>query len=154
MRLEESVIRVLKPHTTMEDGTPLGWDQSPNDAVVGRTDKEDMMIKAPIGTVYIQSNGTIWEKGLERWYMKRSRGHPHTIHAYWGRASDLEPGWAICDGTNGTPDLRDKEIIGAATDAEVGTIKTNKVNLSVALPVLTQTAPDAVRLYWITYIGP
>jgi hypothetical protein len=32
----------------------------------------------------------------------------------WHGASNAVPkGWAICDGTNGTPDLRDRFVIGA-----------------------------------------
>lgn len=34
------------------------------------------------------------------------------IHWY-GLAANCPTGWAICDGTNGTPDLRDKFIVGA-----------------------------------------
>lgn len=30
-------------------------------------------------------------------------------------------GWEVCDGTNGTPDLRGKFVIGAAVDSEVRT---------------------------------
>lgn len=35
-----------------------------------------------------------------------------------GLLSDVPDGWSICDGTNGTPDLRDKFIRGAS--GEVG----------------------------------
>lgn len=33
-----------------------------------------------------------------------------------GTIAEIPVGWALCDGTNGTPDLRDKFIIGAGTD--------------------------------------
>jgi len=36
----------------------------------------------------------------------------------WQNAS-IPSGWALCDGQNGTPDLRDKFIYGAKDDAEV-----------------------------------
>ncbi|MBN9525875.1 MAG: hypothetical protein J0H82_06725 [Alphaproteobacteria bacterium] len=36
-------------------------------------------------------------------------------------ASDIPVGWKLCDGTDGTPDLREKFIAGAATLDEVGT---------------------------------
>ena len=33
-----------------------------------------------------------------------------------GKISDIPSGWALCDGGNGTPDLRDKFIVGARQD--------------------------------------
>lgn len=44
-----------------------------------------------------------------------------TIIFYYGLPSALnETGWAICDGTNGTVDLRDKFILGAGDTYDVG----------------------------------
>jgi len=35
---------------------------------------------------------------------------------YWnGTSGSIPTGWNICDGTNGTPDLRDKFVVGAGT---------------------------------------
>ena len=43
-----------------------------------------------------------------------------------GAIVDVPDGWALCDGTNSTPDLRDKFVIGAgltfAVDGEKGTV--------------------------------
>ncbi len=36
-----------------------------------------------------------------------------TIKAFWGDISKIPLGWHICDGTNGTPDLRDRFLAGA-----------------------------------------
>lgn len=49
-------------------------------------------------------------------------GHP--IVMFEGQISDLPAGWYFCDGTNGTPDLRDKCIVAAKQD-DGGTAKTN-----------------------------
>ena len=39
---------------------------------------------------------------------------PHGIICMWhGALASVPPGWHICDGTNGTPDLRDKFVLGA-----------------------------------------
>lgn len=35
-----------------------------------------------------------------------------------GTIATIPSGWALCDGTNGTPDLRDKFIVGAISDSE------------------------------------
>ena len=36
-----------------------------------------------------------------------------------GTASSIPNGWALCDGTNGTPDLRNRFIIGASNEYPV-----------------------------------
>jgi hypothetical protein len=41
-----------------------------------------------------------------------------------GTISDIPAGWALCNGSNGTPDLRDRFIVGARQD-ESGTAKSN-----------------------------
>lgn len=48
---------------------------------------EAFLIKAPIGTIVIWS----------------------------GAITDIPSGWQLCDGTNGTPDLRNKFVLGAGT---------------------------------------
>jgi len=53
---------------------------------------------------------------------KLSIGHP--IVMFEGLIADLPAGYYFCDGTNGTPDLRDKCIIAAKQD-DGGTAKTN-----------------------------
>ncbi|WP_424140021.1 hypothetical protein [Roseomonas chloroacetimidivorans] len=40
---------------------------------------------------------------------------------WWGASNQVPAGWQICDGTNGTPDLRDRFIVGAGTSYGVGT---------------------------------
>lgn len=43
------------------------------------------------------------------------------IIVMWSGAIDKIPtGWLLCDGTNGTPDLRNRFIVGAGTDYSVG----------------------------------
>ena len=37
-----------------------------------------------------------------------------------GLIADIPPGWVLCDGTNSTPDLRDRFIIGAPAATEAG----------------------------------
>ena len=34
-------------------------------------------------------------------------------------------GWQLCDGTNGTPDLRDKFVKGISADGEIGSVPYN-----------------------------
>lgn len=43
-----------------------------------------------------------------------------TITAWKGTIASILTGWSICDGTNGTPDLRAKFVIGAADGQDAG----------------------------------
>jgi len=46
---------------------------------------------------------------------------PRGLIGLWSGAYDTVPqGWALCDGTNGTPDLRDKFVVGAGSKYELG----------------------------------
>lgn len=48
-------------------------------------------------------------------------GVPVGVIAMWGGlVSAIPAGWALCNGTNGTPDLRDRFIRGAAAGADPG----------------------------------
>ena len=63
-----------------------------------------------------------------------SGGVPGGIITMWsGSITDIPLGWALCDGSNGTPDLRDRFIVGAGGDYNVGnTGGANSVTLTVA----------------------
>ena len=41
-----------------------------------------------------------------------------SIMLWYGQTTTIPNGWALCDGTNGTPDLRDRFIVGASTSNE------------------------------------
>ena len=43
-----------------------------------------------------------------------------SIVIWSGTESNIPENWHLCDGTNGTPDLRGQFVIGAGTDYEVG----------------------------------
>jgi hypothetical protein len=47
---------------------------------------------------------------------------PRGLIAMWSGALDALPqGWALCDGTSGTPDLRDKFVVAAGSRYALGT---------------------------------
>jgi len=51
------------------------------------------------------------------------------ICLWYGSIGSIPAGWVICDGNNGTPDLRDKFLVGAgstyAVDANGGAVNHN-----------------------------
>lgn len=56
-------------------------------------------------------------------------------------ALTANPGWALCDGNNGTPDLRNKFLIGAQEDA-AGEAKTNVTGTLTTTGGSTTTSSD------------
>lgn len=42
------------------------------------------------------------------------------ILMWWAKGGELPSGWAMCDGNNGTPDLRDKFVRSVSDFADVG----------------------------------
>lgn len=49
----------------------------------------------------------------------------HGMIVLWsGAIADIPNGWAFCDGNDGTPDLRDRFVVGAKQD-DAGVPKTN-----------------------------
>jgi microcystin-dependent protein len=59
---------------------------------------------------------------------------PSGLISMWsGSVQNIPSGWALCDGTNGAPDLRDRFILGAASGENPGAIGgANSITLSVA----------------------
>lgn len=45
---------------------------------------------------------------------------PQTITIWTGAVEDIPPGWVLCDGNNGTPDLRHDFVKGAPNGADPG----------------------------------
>jgi microcystin-dependent protein len=46
---------------------------------------------------------------------------PKGVIVMWsGKTTDIPSGWALCDGRNGTPDLRDRFVVGAGSTYPVG----------------------------------
>ena len=43
-----------------------------------------------------------------------------TIKAFYGIPANVPAGWHLCDGTNGTPDFRNKFVVGAGSVYDVG----------------------------------
>ena len=72
-------------------------------------------------------------------------GVPTGIISMWsGSIASIPSGWVICDGTNSTPDLRDKFIVGAgstyAVGATGGSTSTDAHTLTIAeMPSHTHT---------------
>jgi len=55
--------------------------------------------------------------GTATWQAPSGSGLPTGVIVMWsGSMASIPTGWALCDGANGTPDLRDRFIVGATYD--------------------------------------
>lgn len=63
----------------------------------------------------------------------KASGIPYGVIVMWsGAANAIPTGWALCDGTNNTPDLRNRFIVGAGSTYAVGaTGGSNTVTLTM-----------------------
>jgi microcystin-dependent protein len=72
-----------------------------------------------------QGNGKVLtsnDDGVASWQNLQGLpgGVPSGVIAMWsGSINNIPPGWALCDGTNCTPDLRDRFIVGAGNIYDV-----------------------------------
>lgn len=81
------------------------------------------------------------------------------ISLWYGSIGSIPSGWYLCDGTNGTPDLRDKFVIAAGSTYSVGaTGGANTATLTQnELPAHTHTATftgNALPTHTHTYLRP
>ena len=83
-----------------------------------------------------------------------------TIVAWSGAVQDIPQGWANCDGTNGTPDLRGKLILPATSDhppaQELYLVRNANANTAVArqeLVILTRCACACVLWFGVLWLA-
>ena len=74
-----------------------------------------LVVTGPIESEY---GGVVFPDGSVQ--STAATGLPRGVIVMWsGRGSEIPAGWTLCDGTNGTPDLVDRFVLGAAaTDSQ------------------------------------
>lgn len=74
---------------------------------------------------------------------------------YNGPATSIPTGWQLCDGTNGTPNLKDQIIIGAGITAAVGTTGgQTSLTLNInAMPAHNHTFTDTGHVHPVSETG-
>lgn len=79
-----------------------------------------------------------------------------SVIMYSGAVASLPSNWNLCDGTNGTPDLRDQFIIGAGKTYTVGQTGGNaSITLSTDnLPAHTHAVSDPGHTHTVTLTDP
>lgn len=128
---------VFRLYDVETDGIAL-WTESQNDVTIS-----DGLFSALLGSVtplsqsLFDSNANLWlgitvgsdpdemapREKLASAPFALSGGVPVGVIVMWsGALADVPEGWALCDGTNGTPDLRDRFILGANVGENPGAI--------------------------------
>ena len=88
------------------------------------------------------------------------QGIPTGVIMMWsGTIATIPSGFALCDGNNNTPDLRDKFIVGAKQDDGVGAASTAKSNVTGSLTTsggsaTSTTSQEGVHEYTGTEDNP
>jgi microcystin-dependent protein len=78
---------------------------------------------------------------------------PGVIVMWGGLVANIPTGWALCNGANGTPDLRDRFIVGAGSKYAVGNKGgADSVTLTVnQIPAHTHTIGSFQKMDWGTH---
>ena len=74
---------------------------------------------------------------------------PVGVIVMWS-GSEIPTGWALCDGTNGTPDLRNRFIVGAGDEYAIGAIGGDK---EVALTIEQMPKHNHGNMWWFSGYG-
>ena len=127
----ETALTAKVPSTRKVNGKPLSADITLSAANVGAS---------PVGHSHAQSDVTGLASTLAS--LMPSGG----VIMWSGAANAIPAGWALCNGSNGTPDLRGRFIVGAGGAYAVGaTGGAEQVTLTEAqMPEHTHTTEDAI----------
>lgn len=102
-------------------------------------------------TMYLISNS--WVEELKSFILSAGSLPSGSIIMYHG--ATIPSGWALCNGQNGTPDLRDKFIVGAGNSYAEGSYgqQTNKtMDDPLIVSGTTSTIPVGLSYYALYYI--
>ena len=76
---------------------------------------------------------------------------PQGVIVMWsGSITNIPSGWALCDGTNGTPDLRNRFIVGAGDEYNMGAVGGSK---EVALTIAQMPNHNHGNMWWFSGYG-
>lgn len=94
-----------------------------------------------------------WVETLKAYILSTGSLPSGSIIMYHG--ATIPSGWALCNGQNGTPDLRDKFIVGAGNSYAEGS-SGQQTNKTIDDPLIvsgsTSTIPISLSYYALYYI--
>ena len=100
--------------TTFIDGLNIANPQSTDS--VSQADDHIRLIKSAIKATFPNITGAV-----TRTHAELNQPIPVGFIGLWsGAVNNIPTGWALCNGSNGTPDLRDRFVVGAGSTYAVG----------------------------------
>lgn len=99
-------------------------------------------------TVRMTTNGTkllfVTSDGIQELPIPQAGTFLYEIRMYAGSVASLPPGWFVCNGSNGTPDLRNRFIKGASSVVGATGGSTSATTSSVSLNLTGETVPHTL----------
>ena len=101
---DQSAVSYQITRYTHNHNAPSNW------ILVAVVNDDDDTIKLGTGTIVAKNSSSSYGSPI-----------PRGVITMWsGATNDLPSGWALCNGNNGTPDLRNRFIVGAGSSYGVG----------------------------------
>jgi hypothetical protein len=112
-----NVVEVIT-HTPVSSGGTGAYTLTANNVILGNGTSAVQFVAPGTSGNVLTSNGTTWTSAASNPFVTGM------IMLWSGSIVSIPSGWALCDGTNGTPNLEDRFVIGAgntyAVDATGG----------------------------------
>ena len=128
----------ITTHTPVSSGGTGAYTLTANNVIIGNGTSAVGFVAPSTSGNLLTSNGTTWTSAAAPIGLGFVTG---MIMLWSGSIGSIPAGFALCDGTSGTPDLRDRFIVGAgstyAVDATGG-------SADATLPTHTHTATSTV----------
>ena len=110
------VNQALNAHTGATSGVHGATSSATANRLIIRDSNGRASVADPTSSSHIATKGYV-----DSCNVNAGGGVPSGLIAMWsGEATSIPAGWALCDGQNGTPDLRDRFIVGAGNEYDVG----------------------------------
>lgn len=148
--LTDSPVKFLPaPILNEETGDMIGWDASFVNESSDQTPLPIMVSDLDTDTIGYAVPKEVVQQMIEDAVSEGGSGGGESlpkgvIIAYHGTVDKIPSGWALCDGTKGTPDLRDKFIVGAGrgyTEGATGGEATHALTVN-EMPKHSHGLPD------------
>lgn len=103
-----NVVEVIT-HTPVSSGGTGAYTLTANNVILGNGTSAVQFVAPGTSGNVLTSNGTTWTSATPVVFVTGM------IMLWSGSIASVPSGWQLCDGTNGTPNLRDRFIVGAGT---------------------------------------
>ena len=108
-----NVVEVIT-HTPVSSGGTGAYTLTANNVILGNGTSAVQFVAPGTSGNVLTSNGTTWTSATPVVFVTGM------IMLWSGSVASIPSGWALCNGSSGTPDLRDRFVVGAGSTYAVG----------------------------------